>query len=635
MCGFVGIVEKSSIVNTRILTQMTDVIKHRGPDDSGMRLFSFDNQLSIETKPDQLSDGLFNIGLGFRRLSIVELTNLGHQPMISSDGKVSLVFNGEIYNAPYHRYRLINEGYRFNGTSDTEVVLALYILKGLQYLLEVLDGMYSICIVDLSESRIVLIRDHVGIKPLYYYENNSVFLFGSEVKSFFHHPSYDFRVDDSLIPEYLLFRDIADSRTLYKDVNQVPPGHFMIYNKDGSKVLKRYYSLPKWKRKNEVAINETTDFTSLLRQTVADQLLSDVPVGCQLSGGIDSSLISKLSSESGKFNTFSVVVDDENLSEEKYIDFVNSALNISGNKFKFTTDFFVQNFSNATYHLDHPITHPNALGILFLAKNTKPFVTVLLSGEGADEMFGGYERYFYANLKPDFLTKMLRGVNAMGVRTPSFISKLGNFPQKELNYVSLCHSGGNVIKNMNCLPHIDFSDALEKRIDIFCTGDKDFLHRCFDYEFNVFLPSLLNRQDKMTMAHSIENRVPFLGRDFIEKSRSIFTAMDCLNVSSLYNLRGSRTTKTTKIPLKKVSEKYFGSDFTYRAKSGFGFPLLEIIEHPDMKSKYFDSHVNIIYDLTGLTLNEQMKLWKNPSHNMETIYSLIALAEWVDVAQNH
>lgn len=180
----------------------------------------------------------------------------------------------------------------------------------------------------------------------------------------------------------------------------------MIYNKDGSKVIKRYYSLPKWKSKKGEAINEITDFTSLLRQTVGDQLLSDVPVGCQLSGGIDSSLISKLSSESGKFKTFSVVVDG-NLSEEKYIDFVNSALNISGNKFKFTTDFFVQNFSNATYHLDHPITHPNALGILFLAKNIKPFVTVLLSGEGADEMFGGYERYFYANLKPDFLIKML------------------------------------------------------------------------------------------------------------------------------------------------------------------------------------------------------------------------------------
>lgn len=203
MCGFVGIVEKSSIVNTRILTQMTDAILHRGPDDSGMRLFSFDNQVSTKTKPGQLNDGSFNIGLGFRRLSIVELTNLGHQPMMSRDGKISLVFNGEIYNAPDLRNGLINEGYRFNGTSDTEVVLALYISKGLKYLLEALDGMYSICIVDLSESRIVLVRDHLGIKPLYYYENNNVFLYGSEVKSFFHHPSYNFRVDDSLIPEYL------------------------------------------------------------------------------------------------------------------------------------------------------------------------------------------------------------------------------------------------------------------------------------------------------------------------------------------------------------------------------------------------------------------------------------------------
>ena len=396
MCGFTGFINlNDQKFNGKVLESMTDIQSHRGPDDRGLVGFSLFKDKKVKVIEDEniISENL-NAGIGFNRLSILDLSKNGHQPMISSCGNYILAYNGETYNALSFRNKLISAGYPIVSKTDSEIILYLYVHYGIDKMLELLNGMFAFIIVDLKKGKSYIVRDQLGIKPVYIYETSNILMFSSEIKSFIKHPEFKAELNINHIDEYLLFRYCAHDRTLYKNVKQVPPGHYYEISKDKIEV-KEYWSYKIFEERNvnEKDALELLDLT--FKESIKSQLMSDVKVGCQLSGGIDSSLVTSYAREffNANMDTFSIVFSDSKYSEEEFINYVSNHTNSDSHRFQYSNQYAFENFFKATWHLDQPISIPNTLGIKRLAERARENITVLLSGEGADELFCGYSRY--------------------------------------------------------------------------------------------------------------------------------------------------------------------------------------------------------------------------------------------------
>ena len=282
MCGIAGFVNLDGApADASVLGAMTDLIRHRGPDDRGALCLS-------------LRGGVPDTALGFHRLKILDLSARGHQPMTSPDGSTALLFNGEIYDAFDCKAELERDGYRFRTGTDTEVILALYERGGLERMLERLNGMFAIVIVDTRCGAVHLLRDRVGIKPLYWAQRGTTVLFASEAKAFLAHPAFRAEIDPTEVDELLAFRYVAGEASLLKGVRHVQPGHRLTITPDGVREA-RYWSIPDHPEKRRLSREDAVDrLDHLLGRSVQSQLRSDVNVGCQLSGGVDSSLVTVL-----------------------------------------------------------------------------------------------------------------------------------------------------------------------------------------------------------------------------------------------------------------------------------------------------------------------------------------------------
>jgi asparagine synthase (glutamine-hydrolysing) len=570
MCGITGYIDfQGTIKDTSIILNMLKVQKHRGPDDSGIRAFNMGTSRSMElsaTRPSSVTNN-FDGMLGFNRLSILDLSSNGHQPMVSPDNKIILTLNGEIYNAFDYKPELESWGYKFKSTSDTEVVLALYLRYGFEGLLQRLNGMFAIVIVDLNLSEIFITRDRFGIKPMYYITREDYFAFSSELKSFDFLPGFDFQLDYEQLDEFLLFRNNLVG-TLFKDIYSLEPGHYLKYSLGKGLTKKKYFQINDYSRS---LVSRNLEFygdelENWLSNSVQMQLMSDVKLGCQLSGGIDSSLVTWLANRGkGKdnFEAVSIIFNDSRFSEEDYIDEVINGLSIPGHKFLLESDYYLDNIEKATWHLEAPINHPNTIGIYKLSQRAKEYVTVLLSGEGADEVFGGYPRFYdigypyrfkrlLSELKNNieqpnnlfsYFDDSLRAILATAFMTPLMAAKLKN--------------------------GFDSQRAINTRRLLYQTLSGSLFDRQVKYEMHVYLPDLLIRQDKMSMAHSIENRVPFLDNEVVKNSFSIPERYLLLKKSP----EGKKNNE--KYLLKKMIASTFGNDFAFRDKMGFGIPLRE------------------------------------------------------------
>jgi asparagine synthase (glutamine-hydrolysing) len=294
MCGIAGFYNLDGApVDLSVLTRMTDLQRHRGPDDHGAHLFSLVTGGSFRLQNHEpLPAKNFEGALGFNRLSILDLSKQGHQPMLNADGNVIIAFNGEVYNAMDYRAELESAGFQFRSHTDTEVILYLYERHGIDGMLSRLNGMFVIVIIDLRKREIHVVRDHMGVKPLYWTMVGRTVLFASEAKSFLAHPDFRAEIAIEHLDEYLAFRYVAGEDYLLKGVRQLRPGHCMRITGDGVAVS-RYWQIPPGDDRRAITPEEAQDRVDhLLRASVKSQLISDVPVGCQLSGGIDSSLIS-------------------------------------------------------------------------------------------------------------------------------------------------------------------------------------------------------------------------------------------------------------------------------------------------------------------------------------------------------
>jgi asparagine synthase (glutamine-hydrolysing) len=538
MCGIAGFVNLDGApADSGVLGAMTDLIRHRGPDDRGTLCLS-------------LRGGTPDTALGFQRLKILDLSDRGHQPMTSPDGSTSVLFNGAIYEALEWRSELERRGYRFRTGTDTEVILAIYECDGLERMLERLEGMFAIVIADTRRSVVHLLRDRVGIKPLYWAQCGKTVLFASEAKALLAHPAFRAEIDPAQVDELLAFRYVAGEATLLEGVRHIEPGHRLTITPDG--VTKaRYWSIPDHPDKHDLSRDAAVDrLGTLLDRSVELQLRSDVNVGCQLSGGVDSSLVAVLarSHRRADLNAFSIVFHERQFSEERWILAAAAAARVSSHRFVFDEDAFIGALDAASWHMDQPISHPNSLALWLLARRSREHATVLLSGEGADELFAGYARFFDAQTGAF-------GSPGSGVNDPidAFIR------------ASQFHSEARLAK---LRPAANLRPAIEKRRALFEQGRADHLSNCVKYDMRSHLVDLLVRQDKMMMAHGVENRVPFLDRRVIEFARA-------LPSEHLVGAACPVGVSATKAVVKELASRSFDDTFVYRRKSAFNLPLAQ------------------------------------------------------------
>lgn len=571
MCGITGYINinHKSIGDTSVILNMLRAQKHRGPDDAGIRLFSLreGNSAEKEAQKPLNVEGNYEGVLGFNRLSILDLSINGHQPMISPDGKILLALNGEIYNAFDYKNELQKWGYKFKSTTDTEIILALYLRYGLEEMLDRLNGMFAIVIIDLNKRGIFIIRDRFGIKPMYYISNDEILAFSSELKSFRYIDNFAFHLAEEKLDEYLLFRNNLHG-TLFQHVESLGPGHFISYTIEDGLVLKSFFNVNNYIRSHSTTEGFDTYIENLeewLGSSVKSQLISDVKLGCQLSGGIDSSLVTWLAnrnSERGNFEAVSIIFNDPRFSEEIYINKVSEDLGIVSHKFLLDSNYYLDNIEKATWHLESPINHPNTIAIYELSQRAKEFVTVLLSGEGADEVFGGYERFY--EIRYPYQARMLLHEMKRNFIHPLSLFRYFDHGERAMMATSYM----TPIMAEKVRDGFSYEMATKDRRSLYKSLSGSVLDRQVKYEMLSYLPDLLIRQDKMSMAHSIENRVPFLDNEVVKNS---FTIPE----EYLLIRKSPEGYNNEKYLLKKMAANKFGNDFAFRRKMGFGIPVKE------------------------------------------------------------
>lgn len=530
MCGIAGFVNLDGApADARVLGAMMDLIRHRGPDDGGRCCLS-------------LRGGVADTALGCQRLKILDLSDRGRQPMTSPDRSIAVLFNGAIYDASDQRASLEGGGYCFRSDTDTEIILALYERVGLERMLERLNGMFAVAIADSHRGLVHLLRDRVGIKPLYWTQRGSTVLFASEAKAFLAHPAFRAEIDPAEIDELLAFRYVAGTASLLRGVRHVQPGHRLTITPEGVSEA-RYWSVPDYGDKLPVTPEAAVDdLERLLNSSVQSHLHCDVTVGCQLSGGVDSSLVTRSAAlnHRGDLATFSIVVDDLRFSEERWIREAADTAGAISHRVVFDERAFMGALDPATWHMDQPISHPNSLALWMLARASRPHATVLLSGEGADELFGGYTRFADAH-------------------------SAGQDPVEAFIRASQFHSEARLSK---LRPGANLLPAMEKRRALFQEGSADHLSNCVKYEMRTHLVDVLLRQDKMMMAHGVENRVPFLDGRLIEFARA-------LPPEHLVTPPSPGAAPATKVVVKQLARRHFSPAFVDRRKSAFNLPLAQ------------------------------------------------------------
>ena len=502
MCGINGILHLQSQkkVDERILTKMRDSLEHRGPDDKG---------LFIEN----------NIGLGHRRLSIIDVTSAGHQPFLSDDGRYVMVFNGEIYNFKDFYPELRSNGLEIKTGSDTEVLLKLFELYGTK-MLNRLNGMFAFVIWDKKERKLTAVRDRMGVKPLYYSLYNETFYFASEQKALFT-AKVPLKMDNDGMEEYIFNRFVAGENTLYENVKKVLPGHIISVYENGKITNEKWWDL-KTEIQNQPKIKNPVEwFRETFDDSIKLRMVSDVPVGVLLSGGLDSSsILASLNHHNYKdIQTFNIGFKEKEHNESHLAKIMADKFNYGFRTMQLEDNNLFEKLLSSTYFQDEPIIHLSEPHILALAQLAKPSVKVLLSGEGADELMGGYVRY--KALKYPSLLNSIGTIGHMDYFTkkPRY-EKLARYSQIKDNDDLVMFNGSNIYPNdiaktfgINSTPKNEYrKQILEEAKYLY---PNNLRRQALYFDQHTYLCSLLDRNDRCTMGASIECREPFLDQRLI------------------------------------------------------------------------------------------------------------------------
>jgi asparagine synthase (glutamine-hydrolysing) len=503
MCGICGVIykDKSRSMDESALVRMRDSLFHRGPDDAGIYLKG-------------------NVGLGSRRLSILDLSANGHMPMSTIDGRFWIVYNGEVYNFAELRSDLLRQGVRFRSNSDTEVLLYLYQRHGPQ-MLQHCNGMFAFAIWDTLEETLFLARDRMGVKPLYYVCNSDGLYFASEQKAFFV-AGLRAEFDESSALELLLFRYVAGEKVPYKGVRRLLPGHYLLFQ-HGQMDIKCWYHLAEKIDPNpglgdwSVAIEQ---FTELFDDSIRLRRISDVPVGNLLSGGLDSgSMTATMAQQAGSgVSTFTVRFADVAYDEGNYAKELTDRWRLDYQEFFLPPEELPEMLRQSTYFLDEPLMHGHDPHLLAISRIAKQKVTVLLSGEGADEIMAGYVRYLLFRYPRWFLDSIstFSGVLERTSLLPWRMHKAAQLLKFKSPNDRLVYSSAELLPyqfDLQTLPDLEYRYQLaEESQKVY----SDPLRQVMYYEQHTYLQSLLDRNDRMTMGASIECREPFLDYRLVE-----------------------------------------------------------------------------------------------------------------------
>lgn len=560
MCGIAGkyYFANDRKVDPEIALAMADVMSHRGPDDSGI-----------------YSSG--SVALGFRRLSILDLSEAGHQPMCNEDGKIWVVFNGEIYNYKILRRELESFGHRFKSNTDTEVIVHAYEQYGLDFVKH-FRGMFAFAVWDSSRRRLVLARDHFGIKPLYYFRNASFLTFGSEIKALLQDPEVPREVDVQALSNFITLHYVPGPRTMFQGIMKLMPGTIAVAER-GTFSVAKYWELSK---QGEFTLSEADAIELVynqLSESIKERLQSDVPVGALLSGGLDSSgvlaIMTKLQQRSvPAFTVGYSESGDDAFSEFKYSRLVAKHLRSDYHEVVVTAEMFREFLPKAVWFQDEPIGEPPAVPLYFVCRLAKEQgITVLLSGEGSDELFAGYNRHNgeifsqYYGLIPDAIHRsVLQPLISLLPRAPLLKKGQRSMMLKDwwLRYQSWHTVFPADLKQQ--LLNGQSSTLTETFDDVFANHrdrvrSLDHLDKILWLDLQTWLPDdLLMKKDKMGMATSIEARVPFLDHCFAEMAFQIPSSLKVKRFG-------------TKYILKKALERVLPKEIVYRKKEGFPTPI--------------------------------------------------------------
>ncbi|MES2660819.1 MAG: asparagine synthase (glutamine-hydrolyzing) [Verrucomicrobiota bacterium] len=600
MCGIVGLrYFKGRRAEEGLLRQMAAQLHHRGPDGDGFKVFG-------------------DVGFGHTRLSIIDLAG-SPQPMTSASGPFHITFNGEIFNYQSLRAELERDGVPLRTHGDTEVLLEIMRREGIKGL-DKLNGQFAFAYYDETKETLIVARDRLGILPLYYHIGPDFFAFASEIKALL--PAVGEAVlDDAAVEEYLTYRSVPPPRTLFKGIRKLAPGTVLHIGKDGSLREEVYWSLPARQHGEMLTGSAAIDAVDRkLQEAVALRLVADVPVGAYLSGGLDSSLtvaLMKKLREGGEVQTFAAGFSDPRFDELPFARQVSEAVGTVHHEVMVTSQDFLDHWENLSWHRDAPMSEPADIAINKIAKQARAQVKVLLSGEGSDEIFGGYPKYAFEpklaplaavpnflrvpmfrmgeRLLPESKNRMRQAGRALAARSTAerMQTWFGPFTWYERKSLRAGYGNGNEPGQWD-------------------RAEGDHLRRMLYVDCHTWLAdNLLERGDRMSMAASIENRPPFLDHELVELAFRIDSSMKIKGTSG-------------KWLVKEIARKHLPENIVDRKKVGFKVPLDEwfrgglkdyvhdLLLGPDsFVSSYFDRRVieSLLVNHTRGRRNEELRLW--------------------------
>lgn len=588
MCGIVGFIDKNKKID--ILKDMLEIQSYRGPDDSGVY---FDE------------DG--GVHFGHNRLSVQDLSSHGHQPFVSDCENYVIAFNGEVYNFKTIRKELEVLGYKFDSNSDTEVILYGYKEWGIECL-EKFIGMFAFAILDKVKNRLFLVRDRAGVKPLYYYADESQFMFSSEIKSFHKHPSFKKEQNLEVLPYFFQFGYIPAPHTIFKNCFKLEAGHYLEFDIQQSTFnINKYWDvndfyLQEKSTKDEAQVLD--ELEAVLDNAVELRMVSDVPIGVFLSGGYDSSLVaSLLAKKQGKrINTFTIGFDDEKYNEAEHAKTIAGYLGTNHTEYYMKNSDMLDLVKSLPFYYDEPFGDSSALPTMIVSKLARQSVTVALSADGGDEAFCGYSKYFFLNkfqniFSSSFKKEVLKaGLNLFTLDAVEFINeklpkslKQTNIKEKYIKFQRAISSSTPEEMFENASSYVDKKDIAEflkiqRSEELFKKWNKientDFLNQMMAIDYKLFMnDDVLTKVDRATMSVSLEGREPLLDHRIIEYMAQVPLELKYKNNQGKYLLR-------------QVLYKYLPKELVDKPKSGFQIPLNEWLrgELKPLVLKYLDEN---------------------------------------------
>lgn len=595
MCGICGVWDSEENIDKELVNSMTDALDHRGPDDSGVFVDK-------------------NIGLGHKRLSIIDLSS-GRQPIHNEDGTLWIIYNGEFYNFREEREKLEEKGHKFSTNTDTEVALHLYEEYGSECVLR-MNGMFAFAIYDSTLKRIFLARDRLGIKPLVYFFDGRRFAFASEIKSLLRDPYIEREVDLKAVNDFFRFGFIPAPNTIFKNIKKLPPAHTLVFQQNKT-YIREYWDIDcSFKQK----ANLESQLKLKLKESIKRRLVSDVPLGAFLSGGVDSSAVVGLMSKlvPDPIKTFSIGFENQEFDELKYAKIVAETFSTDHKEFVVKPATFDM-FAKLVYYLDEPFADPSILPTAIISNLASKHVKVVLTGDGGDELFAGYDRYQKGR------------VEGIYSRLPGFVKDSASFMFKKNERYNRILSLGNIRDDehrffeTNSLftseeRHCLLNNPMQNPISIFHKSNAStLLDKQLYADMKFLLPNqFLKKVDCATMSNSLEARVPFLDHEFVEFAASI-PANKKLKLLE------------TKHILKKAVSTYVPKEVIYRKKQGFSVPVGEWFR-TDLKETVHDL---ILGDRTRsrnyFDFKYIEKLWnqhQNGFNHDKKLFPLVAFELW-------